>query len=179
MQGEQRLCRSPGWWLFGLRHVWPAPCTSSAACHLCCPDLSTLRCRNGPGEQQPGGRQSLEWIHPSPLSRAPWGACGGSPQWHLWVLNRSLPPVSPFISSCPKGFTSWILCNHLPAPAPILGAQVTGGLQEPFETKEQHLKGHGRSPRGPACSRSGCKMCCLKAKPDICWARRGIRVLGE
>lgn len=103
-------------------------------------------------------------VHPS-------GTCGcliGAS--HLYLLS---PPPAERVS------TSWILCNHFLVPAPIFAAQVTGGLQEPFEIKEQHLKGHGRGPRGSACSSHGCTMCRLNAKPGTCWARRGIRVLGE
>lgn len=70
---------------------------------------------------------------------------------------RSLSPVSPFTSLCQKGFASWILCNRFPVPASILAARVTRGLQEPSEIKEQRLKGHGRSPRGSACSSTAAK----------------------
>lgn len=54
-KGEQRLHGPPVCWLFRFRLLL-FPAVSSP----CCPDLSTLHGRDGLGEQQQGGRQSLE-----------------------------------------------------------------------------------------------------------------------
>lgn len=146
VQGEQHLCGCPVWWLFGLGQVWLAPFTSSAVTWLSrCVHAS----QQGWFGRARAGRETVAGADSSPFSLP------GSSR-DVWVFapgHRSLPPESPF----QKAFTSWILCNRSPVPAPILAAQVTGGLQEPLEIKEPHLKGPNRNPGGSACSNPAAK----------------------
>lgn len=99
-------------------------------------------------------RETVAGVHSSiPSLQSSSGGCVG-----VGPRVGSLLPESPF----QKAFTSRVLCNCFPVPAPILAAQVTGGLQEPFEIKEQHLKGHGHSPEGlSACSSTAAKSAML------------------